>query len=679
MKPIPRSSGRLRINFLGPALVLLLLTFISLVGSCTEHEKHSLLRFLTGLSQNGGLPVSWQNSTNCCTWEGIICGTEGKVIELLLASRGLEGQISPSLGELTSLSRLNLSHNSFSGGVPAELLSSGSIVILDVSFNRLNGNLQELNSSVAGRPLQVLNISSNSSPSFGLLDVSYNRFSGNIPSGIGKCTALRMFKAGRNNISGALPDELFRVKSLKHLSLANNGLQGTIDSAPMINLSNLVFLDLGGNRFSGKIPDSIGQLKRLEELHMDHNNLSGELPSSLGYCTNLEIIILTDNKFTGELAKVNFSNLPNLKNLELCKNYFTGSIPDSIYSCSNLTSLRLSFNKLHGQLTEKIENMKALIYLSFSYKNFKNITGALHILKSLRKLNTLLIGANFMHEAMPDDETIAGLENLEVLGINGCALTGKIPNWLSKLKQLKLLLLYNNQLSGPIPTWINSLNFLRYVDISNNSLTGEIPTALTEMPMLKSDKIAADRSDLRNFLMPVYVDSSLQYRTSIQFPRLLNLGHNKLSGVVPDQIGQLKALLSLNLSFNNLNGDIPQSVSNLTNLMVLDLSSNHLTGAIPSALVKLHFLSKFNVSYNDLKGSVPTGGQFSTFPSSSFAGNPKLCSPIHVVHCNSAEATPTFPISTIQYIDKVIFAIAFGVFFGIGALYDQIIISKHFG
>ncbi|XP_015689293.1 receptor-like protein 3 [Oryza brachyantha] len=715
MNPIPHSwRSSICINFFGPAIMLLLI-FISPVSSCAEQESHSLLQFLAGLSQDGGLAASWQNSTGCCTWEGIICSAEGAVSEILLASRGLEGKISPSLGELTGLSRLNLSHNSLSGVLPAQLMSSGSITVLDVSFNRLNGHLPELNSSVSDQPLQVLNISSNrltgefsstiwekmrslvainasnnsftgyipfsfciSSPSLAMLDVSYNQFSGNIPPGIGKCTGLRMLKAGHNNISGTLPDDLFQVKSLEYLSFPKNGLQGTINGALMIKLSNLVFLDLGGNRFSGKIPDSIGQLKKLKELHMDHNNIDGELPSSLGNCTNLEIIILTNNRLMGELAKVNFSNLPNLKNLDICMNYFTGKIPASIYSCSNLTWLRLSFNKLHGQLTEKIGNLKSLTYISISYNNFTNITGALHILKSLSNLTTLLIGGNFMHEAMPEDETIDGFENLQGLGMNDCALTGKVPSWLSKLKKLKLVLLYNNQLSGPIPTWINNLKSLMYIDISNNSLTGEIPLALMEMPMLKSDKIGDD-SDLRAFLMPVYVDPSLQYRTAIAFPRMLNLGNNKLSGAIPMEIGQLKALLSLNLSFNNLNGEIPQSISNLRNLMRLDLSSNHLTGEIPSALANLHFLSKFNISYNDLEGIVPIGGQFSTFPSSSFAGNPKLCNPMLLHHCNSAEQAPASPISTKQYIDKVVFAIAFGVFFGIGVLYDQIIIFRYFG
>lgn len=140
-----------------------------------------------------------------------------------------------------------------------------------------------------------------------------------------------------------------------------------------------------------------------------------------------------------------------------------------------------------------------------------------------------------------------------------------------------------------------------------------MPTALMEMPTLQSA-----HSDPIVLKFPIYLTPFVQYRTTSGFPKMLNIGNNKLTGMLPPQIGQLQALLTLNLSFNNLHGEIPQSIGNLTNLQVLDLSYNDLTGAIPSSLEMLHFLSKFNISSNDLEGSVPTGGQFSTFPDSSF-------------------------------------------------------------
>jgi len=414
----------------------------------------------------------------------------------------------------------------------------------------------------------------------------------------------------------------------------------------------LATLNLGGNMFSGNIPSAIGELKKLMTIHLDHNSMSGELPSTLSNCTSLITIDFSSNNFSGGLTEVNFSNLPNLKTIDLMLNNFSGTIPESIYSCTNLTALRLSSNKFHGPLSERIGNLKSLAFLSLVNNSLTNITSALQTLSSCRNLTTLLIGKNFKNEAMPKDDAIDGFRNLQVLFLNDCSLFGKIPLWLSKLTNLEMLLLYNNELTGPIPDWINSLNFLFHINMYNNSLTGEIPTALMSMPMLEKEKVAP-----KAFELPIYTRSR-QYRMAISFSTMLHLGRNNLTGVIPEEIGQLKALVSMDLRSNKLTGEIPQSICNLSNLETLDLSGNHLTGTIPIGLNSLHFLSKFNISNNDLEGPIPSNGQLSTFPNSSFDGNPKLCGPMIAHHCGSEETIFSTNV-TKQTDGKVIFVIAF--------------------
>ncbi|XBI45474.1 hypothetical protein VPH35_109934 [Triticum aestivum] len=691
------NRGHSKILHIPSLALVLLICLVSPTSSCTEQEKASLLQFLAGLSQGGGLAASWQHRTDCCQWEGIACGQDRTITDVLLSSKGLEGHVSESLGNLTRLQHLNLSHNSLSGGLPLELLSSSSILVFDISYNQFNGTLQELPASTPARPLKVLNISSNfftgqfpsttwkgmenlvtlnasnngftgqipthfcnTSPSISVLDLSFNRFSGSIPQGLGDCSELRELRAGDNNLSGTVPDELFNATSLEYLSFTNNHLHGVLDDAHILNLRNLSTLDLGGNNFSGKIPDSIGQLKKLQELHLNNNNMSGELPSAVSNCINLIIIDLKSNNFSGELANVNFSNLLHLKTLDLLYNDFIGKVPESIYSCSNLTALRLSGNKLHGQLSPRIGDLKYLTFLSLGKNSFENIKNALHILQSCKNLTTLLIGQNFIGEHMPADEKIEGFEKLQVLDIGGCPLFGKIPLWISNLANLEVLVLSDNQLTGSIPAWIKALKHLFYLDIRNNTLTGEIPTTLMDMPTLMSEKTEA-HLDPRLFELPIYKSPSLQYLIPIAFPKVLDLSNNKFTGEIPLEIGQLKALLSLNFSFNYLTGQIPQSICNLTNLLVLDLSNNNLTGAIPGALNSLNFLSAFNISNNDLEGPIPSGGQFNTFPNSSFDVNPKLCGSMLTHKCASA-STPL--ISQNHRNKKVIFAITFSVFFG---------------
>jgi len=298
----------------------------------------------------------------------------------------------------------------------------------------------------------------------------------------------------------------------------------------------------------------------------------------------------------------------------------------------------------------------------------------LQILKNCKSLTTLFIGANFKGEAMPEDEMIDGFQNLRALSISECSLSGKIPLWLSKLKTLEMFL-QRNQLSGPIPAWIKNLTSLFHLDLSYNNLAGEIPIALMEMPMLTTD-LTANHSV---FELLVYLGHSFQYRIISTSPKTLDLSHNNFTGAIPQEIGQLKLLAKLNFSFNSLSREIPKQLGNLTNLQVLDLSSNHLIGAIPLALDNLHFLSKFNVSHNDLEGPIPSVGQVSTFPSSSFDGDPKLCGIMVAKLCGLAEAPPVSVPSTEKMIKRVSFVIAFGAFFGVGVLYDQIVLSRYFG
>uniref|UniRef100_A0A8I6Y9B5 Uncharacterized protein n=1 Tax=Hordeum vulgare subsp. vulgare TaxID=112509 RepID=A0A8I6Y9B5_HORVV len=279
---------------------------------------------------------------------------------------------------------------------------------------------------------------------------------------------------------------------------------------------------------------------------------------------------------------------------------------------------------------------------------------------------------------MPQDDMIDGFENLQLLDMDGCQLSGKIPLWISTFTNLEMLILRSNQLTGPIPGWINSLSHLLYMDVSNNNLTGEIPLTLMEIAMLKSTGNSSHLNP-RVFELPVHTGPSLQYRVDISFPVVLNLSNNNFTGVIPPQIGQLKVLVLLDFSFNKLSGQIPKSVGNLKNLQVLDLSNNNLTGAIPAALNSLHFLASFNVSGNDLEGIIPFGGQFDTFGTSSFDGNIKLCGSMLLHKCGSAEAPPATILSTKQTDYKVAFAIAFNAFFGVGVLYDQIVLSRYFG
>ncbi|CAL9074788.1 unnamed protein product [Musa acuminata var. zebrina] len=151
-----------------------------------------------------------------------------------------------------------------------------------------------------------------------------------------------------------------------------------------------------------------------------------------------------------------------------------------------------------------------------------------------------------------------------------------------------------------------------------------------------------------------------------------------LVGHILPGFGKLVDLHVLDLSWNHLSGNIPAELSGMTSLECLELSHNNLTGTIPASLTNLSFLSKFDVAYNDLVGQVPTGGQFSTFSSSDFEGNPGLCG-FHLSPCGSKDLIP----SGVRRSNKnAIVSITVGI--GLGAIFllafvSWIVLKHHSG
>ncbi|EXB64641.1 Tyrosine-sulfated glycopeptide receptor 1 [Morus notabilis] len=509
-----------------------------------------------------------------------------------------------------------------------------------------------------------------SASSLRLLDFSYNEFTGEIHRRIGSCSKLEEFRAGFNNLYGPIPDEIYSIVTLEHISLPVNRLAGPIGDG-VGQLSKLRILELYSNQLNGSIPEDIGKLASLEKLLLHINNFTGFMPSSLMKCTNLSTLNLRVNSLVGNLSGFDFSALQRLATLDLGNN-FTGETPSSLYTCKSLTAIRLAANRLKGQVLPEILDLKSLSFLSISNNTLTNITGALNILKTSKTLTNLVLSKNFMNEAMPEDESIIGpdgFQNIQVLGLGGCLLSGRVPTWLAKLKMLQVSDLSVNLLTGPIPGWLGSLPGLFYLDLSRNPISGEFQKELCGLPALTSgvsDQVNRSYLELPVFVMPNNATNQ-QYNGLSNLAPAIHLGNNNLSGNIPEEIGQLKFLHVLELNNNNFSGSIPDQMPSLTNLEKLDLSRNHLTDEIPASLKGLHFLLYFSVAYNDLQGIVPSGGQFDTFPSSNFDGNRGLCGcPALQCACSKPRPQDQQPATTQGISRKNVVKLIIGIYLGTG-------------
>ncbi|KAA8532323.1 hypothetical protein F0562_032356 [Nyssa sinensis] len=650
--------------------------------ACNSNDLKALKGFLNGLDS---VIDGWDTnspSSNCCKWVGITCNSSSslglddpidssRVVKLDLGCHRLMGRLSESIGNLDQLRTLNLSHNFLKGSLPMLLFHLPNLEILDLSYNEFSGSIPM---SINMPSIRFLNISDNSFDSLVPVGIcknstrilhfnsAVNYLYGNLPAGFGNCSSLEHLCLGSNYLTGNIPEDLFGLPNLKRLSLQDNRLSGHLSSG-IGNLSNLVRLDLSLNGFSGNIPDVFHSIGNFRYFSAQSNNFTGRIPPSLSNSQTLTSLILRNNSLEGTID-LNCEAMASLVSLDLASNQFSGSIPDNLPSCPRLETINLARNNFTGQIPETFKNFHSLSYLSISNSSIYNLSAALGILQHCRNLTTLVLTMNFRDEELPSDPSLQFIK-LKALVIANCRLTGLIPQWLTGCTKLQLLDLSWNSLKGTIPAWFGNFQSLFYVDLSNNSFTGEIPKNLTGLQSLifRDIWLTEPSPDFPFFMKRNTSSRGLQYNRIWSFPPMLDLSNNFLTGPVWPEFGNLKKLHILDLKCNNLSGSIPSSLSGMTSIEALDLSHNKLSGKIPHSLVNLTFLSNFNVAYNRLYGVIPNGGQFPTFPNSSFDGNQGLCGE-HASPCRSRDPVPHESPSKSRRKKGTIIGMAVGIGFG---------------
>jgi hypothetical protein len=85
----------------------------------------------------------------------------------------------------------------------------------------------------------------------------------------------------------------------------------------------------------------------------------------------------------------------------------------------------------------------------------------------------------------------------------------------------------------------------------------------------------------------------------------VNIGHNHITGQIPDDIGRLSSLRYFSIYGNSFNGAIPDSLGQCLHLETLYLNANRLDGVLPESFSNLQQLNLLNVSSNNIDCSIP--------------------------------------------------------------------------
>jgi len=332
-------------------------------------------------------------------------------IELDLGSIELT-ELPGSLGKLTQLTKLNLSHNKLNT-LPESLGQLTQLTELNLSSNKLTTLPESL-----GQLTQLTE-----------LNLSGNKLT-TLPESLGQLTQLTELYLSHNKLT-TLPNLLGQLSQLKVLNLSYNKLTKLPES--LEQLSQLQLLDLSGNKLTS-LSESLGQLSQLTELHLADNVLT-RLPEAIGDLKLLSTLIINSNKLdvlhdgVGQLSNLvhlaiggnNLTYLPpsikrltQIKNLYIWGNPLTG-IPDWLFDLCNLETLNLSDLKI-AQLPAEIIKLKKLENLFLSENYLSDISSSLAKLENLVDLN---LNGNPLNPALQSaydagqDELIAYLRSLE--------------------------------------------------------------------------------------------------------------------------------------------------------------------------------------------------------------------------------------------------------------------------
>ncbi|XP_057983364.1 receptor-like protein 7 [Malania oleifera] len=529
---------------------------------------------------------------------------------LRLSRCNLSGTFPPKIFQVPTLQILDLSDNELLNGYLPDLPQNGSLRALVLSFTNFSGTL----------PYSIGELKS-----LTRIELSNCNFSGKIPNSVQELSQLVYADFSSNKFNGSIPF-FHMSKNLNHIDLSNNDLTGSIASTHWEVLQNLAYVNLAENSLHGSIPSSLLRLSSLQKILLSNNQFDGELVDFSGAISLvLDTLDLSGNKLLGPIPASVFE-LKKLNILKLSSNNFTGSIHiDEIGGLGNLATLDLSYNSLsinvsnsHSALSPfpQITLLKLASCNLAAFPDLRNQSRLVHLDLSDNQIRGIIpgwiwkIGKGSLYHLNLSCNLLVELQEpyhmpdlIAILDLHNNCLRGQIPT----LPQFASYVDYSsNQFNSSIPNDIgNNLTLVFFFSLSSNNLTGTIPPSVCNATSLKV--LDLSNNSLSGAIPLCLIELSANLG-------VLNLRRNKLWGTIPENFQANCQLQTLDLNGNLLQGQLPKSLANCTTLEVLNLGNNKIKDAFPCWLKNVSSLRVLILRANNFYGNIRCRGSHNSWP-----------------------------------------------------------------
>ncbi|WP_282049033.1 T9SS type B sorting domain-containing protein [Maribacter aquivivus] len=163
------------------------------------------------------------------------------------------------------------------------------------------------------------------------------------------------------------------------------------------------------------------------------------------------------------------------------------------------------------------------------------------------------------------------------------------------------LLAFYNATDGP--NWTSEND----ADLTNDwDFTGNVTDDWYGLTIFNGNVISLDMNPTNTTATPNNLTGILPDEIGdLIYLQYFDVGLENISGSIPNRITELTELRYINLRANQLTGPIPNNIGNLTELFYIDFGNNQLTGEIPLSVTTLSNLQTLNLRGNLLSGDIP--------------------------------------------------------------------------